>query len=81
MRTTLKIFALLFAVIVAGVGIAVIAYWAPDRSVESLKTRWAPPPSQFIEVAGMQVHLRDEGPRDDPAPLVLLHGTSSSLHT
>jgi pimeloyl-ACP methyl ester carboxylesterase len=30
---------------------------------------------------GMQVHIRDEGPRDDPLPLVLLHGTSASLHT
>ena len=29
----------------------------------------------------MPFHLRDEGPRDDPAPIVLLHGTSSSLHT
>jgi pimeloyl-ACP methyl ester carboxylesterase len=26
------------------------------------------------------VHLRDEGPRDDPAPIVLLHGMGSSLH-
>lgn len=29
----------------------------------------------------MNVHLRDEGPRDDPSPVVLLHGTSASLHT
>ena len=29
----------------------------------------------------MAVHLRDEGRRDDPMPLVLLHGTSASLHT
>ncbi len=29
----------------------------------------------------MQVHLRDEGPRTDPQPIVLLHGTSASLHT
>jgi pimeloyl-ACP methyl ester carboxylesterase len=29
----------------------------------------------------MQVHLRDEGPRDDPEPIVLIHGTSASLHT
>ena len=55
--------------------------WAPDRSVADLKRRWAVPPSIFIEVAGMQVHMRDEGPRDDPVPLVLLHGTSASLHT
>lgn len=59
----------------------VIAVWAPDRTVESLTTRWAPPPSQFMAVQGMQVHIRDEGPRDDPRPIVLIHGTSASLHT
>ncbi|UJF20859.1 alpha/beta fold hydrolase [Shewanella sp. OMA3-2] len=53
----------------------------PDRSVEQLKPKWAQPPSQFIEIAGLQIHLRDEGPREDPTPIVLLHGTSSSLHT
>ncbi len=59
----------------------VIAVWAPDRSVESLTSRWAQPPSQFISIQGMQVHIRDEGPRDDPRPIVLIHGTSASLHT
>lgn len=54
---------------------------APDRSVQSLVARWAPPPSVFIDLHGQLVHLRDEGPRDDAAPLVLLHGTSASLHT
>lgn len=81
MRRALRVFAFFFAVFVAGLAVAVAVYWTPDRSVESLKARWAPPPSQFISVAGMQVHLRDEGPRDDPSPLVLLHGTSASLHT
>jgi pimeloyl-ACP methyl ester carboxylesterase len=55
--------------------------WAPDRPVDTLKARWATPPSTFVPIQGMQVHLRDEGPRDDPAPIVLLHGTSASLHT
>ncbi len=54
---------------------------APDRSVESLVARWAPPPSDFLVVKGQFVHYRDEGPRNDPAPLVLLHGTAASLHT
>ena len=54
---------------------------APDRAVESLVARWAPPPSDFIEVKGQPVHFRDEGPRDDPLPVVLVHGTSASLHT
>ena len=71
--------ALVAVLVFAVAGIA--ATWAPDRSVESLKARWAHPPSQFIDVAGMQVHLRDEGPRGDPVPIVLLHGTSASLHT
>lgn len=59
----------------------VLASWAPDRSVEQLAPRWAPTPSAWLEVDGMRVHYRDEGPRDDPHPIVLLHGTSASLHT
>jgi pimeloyl-ACP methyl ester carboxylesterase len=55
--------------------------WTPDLPLPELRQRWAMPPSTFIEVDGMQVHLRDEGPRDDPLPIVLLHGTSASLHT
>ena len=57
------------------------ATWAPDRTVQHLSARWAQAPSQFVPVNGMQVHLRDEGPRTDPLPIVLLHGTSASLHT
>ncbi len=68
---------ILVVVLFAGMGLS----WAPDRSVDSLKERWAPAPSQFIPLQGMQVHLRDEGPRDDPEPIVLIHGTSASLHT
>jgi pimeloyl-ACP methyl ester carboxylesterase len=62
------------------IGGFVAATWAPDLTVEELRPRWAPPPSVFVDVAGMKVHLRDEGPRDDPTPIVLLHGTGSSLH-
>ncbi len=54
---------------------------APEVPAEGLVARWAPPPSDFIEVRGMVVHVRDEGPRGDPEPIVLLHGTSASLHT
>ena len=61
--------------------VGLIAIWAPDKTVDELKGRWAPAPSQFVAIDGLQVHLRDEGPRDDPLPIVLLHGTSDSLHT
>lgn len=55
--------------------------WAPDRPLDELTARWAPPPSQFVDIDGMSVHLRDQGRRDDPEPILLLHGTSASLHT
>ena len=67
----------LVLVVVAGAAFT----WQPDLPVSALRERWAPPPSAFIEVAGLQVHYRDEGPRDDPMPIVLIHGTSASLHT
>lgn len=54
---------------------------APDRPVDSLVARWAPPPSDFVDLHGQLVHVRDEGPRHDPLPIVLVHGTSASLHT
>ena len=69
------------AALLALFALAVGLNWAPDRPVETLMARWAQPPSAFIDVRGLKVHVRDEGPRDDPAPLVLIHGTSSSLHT
>jgi pimeloyl-ACP methyl ester carboxylesterase len=52
-----------------------------DKSVEALKSKYAQAPSQFIQVNGMNVHYRDEGNADDSVPLVLIHGTGSSLHT
>jgi len=52
-----------------------------DKSARELSKKWAPPPSTFIVLNDMDIHMRDEGPRDDPTPIVLLHGTSSSLHT
>lgn len=81
MKTLFKFLAaFLLLALVALLGL-VLVYRVPDRPVDELKARWAPPPSQFVDVDGLTVHLRDEGPREDPVPLVLLHGTSASLHT
>jgi pimeloyl-ACP methyl ester carboxylesterase len=57
------------------------ALYQPDIPVDQLKEKYATGPSQFISLAGMNVHYRDEGPLADSIPLVLLHGTSSSLLT
>lgn len=70
-----------FGVLLLLTALALALSRAPERPVESLVARWAPPPSQFIEMKGQLVHLRDVGPRGDPEPIVLVHGTSASLHT
>ena len=57
------------------------ATWEPDKQLGQLVARWAPEPSTFVELDGMQVHVRDTGPRNDPTPIVLIHGMASSLHT
>jgi len=77
----LKLLLKLVGVLLIATAIVVPLSKAPDRPVDSLVARWAPPPSDFIEVKGQVVHVRDEGPRGDPLPVVLLHGTSASLHT
>lgn len=52
-----------------------------DIPVEKLKLKYAQSPSKFLSLMGMQVHYRDEGNPNDPTPLILIHGTSSSLNT
>lgn len=49
-----------------------------DISVEDLKKEYANKSSKFIEIDGMHVHYREEGVG---FPIVLVHGTASSLHT
>lgn len=81
MKLILRILGVLLIACCVFVVAGILATWAPDRPVSALAVRWAQAPSQFIEVHGMQVHVRDEGPRDDALPIVLIHGTSASLHT
>lgn len=81
LRKVLRWLAWCAAGLAVGLAVPLVVHWAPARPMDELKARWAPPPSTFLAIDGMQVHLRDEGPRDDPTPILLLHGTSDSLHT
>jgi pimeloyl-ACP methyl ester carboxylesterase len=54
--------------------------WTPDQDRTALEARYAGPPSRFVDVAGMRMHVRDSGPRDAQV-LLLLHGFGASLHT
>jgi pimeloyl-ACP methyl ester carboxylesterase len=81
MRRLLNILRWLFYIFLAL--LAILATWIvinlkSDLPLEGLKSRWTDKSSRFVDVDGMQVHYRDEG--TGPV-VVLLHGTSSSLHT
>ncbi len=54
--------------------------WTPDIERPVLEARYAAAPSQFVEIDGLRLHLRDTGPREAPA-VILLHGFGASLHT
>ena len=74
-----------FAAIAAAILLVVLIgaglwLYAPDKPRAALEAEHAPPPSAFLEVEGVRLHLRDTGPRNAPAVL-LLHGFGSSLHT
>jgi len=77
----LKRFILLLLIVLALLAIYLYVNKAPDQSVAELSKRWAQEPSQFLDIAGMTIHLRDEGLKSDKEPIVLIHGTSASLHT
>ena len=54
--------------------------YAPDKPRADLEAKYAGPPSEFLPVAGLRLHVRDTGPKTAPV-VILLHGLGSSLHT
>ena len=70
--------------VLALLGILVIAFLllrTPDTDAAEMRAKYGAPPSQFVDIGGgVTVHLRDEGPRDAPA-IMLLHGSNADLHT
>jgi pimeloyl-ACP methyl ester carboxylesterase len=58
----------------------VVWVWTPDRSRAELEARYLEAPADMVEVMGLPLHVRDRGPRDASA-VILLHGLGSSLQT
>lgn len=81
MKKFLRYIGYFFAAILGLLVLLFIIYFQPDRSLEELKPLYVNQASQFMPLMGMNVHYRDQGNPTDSVPLVLIHGTSSSLHT
>lgn len=71
---------ILLSVIVLA-GVALLIFRTPDTDPAAMRAKYADADSRFIDIGGgLVVHVRDTGPRDAPA-IVLLHGSNASLHT
>ena len=72
----------LISIVILLLVIAILIFFGHrDIPVEELKSKYANSESSFIALDGVNVHFRDEGNQNDSIPIVLLHGTASSLHT
>jgi pimeloyl-ACP methyl ester carboxylesterase len=76
----LRIVTWLFAglAVTAVIAFAIAAWMYRDIPAADLEAKYANEASRFLNVAGVRIHYRDEGPRDAPA-LVLVHANFASL--
>lgn len=81
MKKLFKYLGYFLLTLLIGSSVILIAVAQKDIPREQLKSKYAKNTSQFMPLMGMQVHYRDEGNKLDNDPLVLIHGTSSSLNT
>lgn len=69
----------LFLAVVLGAAFLILR--TPDTDPADMRAKYGGEPSQFVLLEnGQKIHLRDEGPRDAPA-IMLLHGSAADLHT
>ncbi len=71
--------------LLALLAILFVIFRTPDTDATEMRAKYGAAPSQFVHVEesagkGQIFHVRDVGPRDAPA-IVLLHGSNSDLHT
>lgn len=81
MKQALKFVGYLFTSLFIGIVVLLVIFFESDVPMSDLKSKYTTANSQFIPILGMQAHVRDEGPKTDSIPMLLLHGMSSSLNT
>ena len=81
LRKLLRLFGWLLGSVLVLLIVLGIAFYQKDQSPEELYKKYALANSQQIAIGGVQLHHSDEGNRLDSTPLLLIHGTSSSLRT
>jgi pimeloyl-ACP methyl ester carboxylesterase len=77
MKLTASIVLLVLAAVLLGAGVWL---YTPDKTLPKLEAKYSIAATDYLQVAGTRLHVRDTGPRDAPA-VILLHGFGSSLQT
>ena len=54
--------------------------WTPDRDRMSLEALYLQSPTDIVQLQEQRLHVRDTGPKDAPA-ILMIHGFGASLHT
>jgi len=80
-RKLLRLFGWLLGSLLVLMILLGIVFYQKDQSPEVVYKKYALASSQQIAIGGVQLHYSDEGNRLDSTPLLLIHGTSSSLRT
>jgi len=80
-RKLLRLFGWLLGSLLVLMIVLGIIFYQKDQSPEVVYKKYALASSQQIAIGGVQLHFSDEGNRLDSTPLLLIHGTSSSLRT
>jgi pimeloyl-ACP methyl ester carboxylesterase len=80
-RKLLRLFGWLLGSVLVLLIVLGIIFYQKDQSLEVVYKKYALASSQQIAIGGVQLHYSDEGNKLDSTPLLLIHGTSSSLRT
>ncbi len=77
----MKRIGLVIAAVVAVSLLAAAAWlWTPDKPLRTLEAKYLRSPNDMIEIDGVRLHVRDDGPKTAPT-IIMIHGFGSSLQT
>lgn len=81
MKHIRKIITTIVLILLLACSTIILCFGQKDKSITDLKEKYANTSSSFLTLDGIDIHYRDEGNLTDSIPIVLIHGTGSSLHT
>ncbi len=76
----MKLASVIAAVILLALVVCGAWLYTPDKPRKVLEAKYHVSPADYVTAAGLRLRIRDTGPRDAPA-VILLHGFGSSLET